>query len=126
MKARCIIMKIKNVKNLTKAEQNKLVKNEEVSKSQKMKTLFEAGLTIKNIAELLDVRYNFVYNVISNYIITSDIEVIKEEKVNKKQIISEMFNNGLSVKEIAIELKTNYNYVYKIVKEIKAANVVNE
>lgn len=126
MKARCIIMKIKNVKNLTKAEQNKLLKNEEVSKSQKMKTLFEAGLTIKNIAELLDVRYNFVYNVISNYIITSDIEVIKEEKVNKKQIISEMFNNGLSVKEIAIELKTNYNYVYKIVKEIKAANVVNE
>ena len=126
MKARCIIMKIKNVKNLTKAEQNKLIKNEEVSKSQKMKTLFEAGLTIKNIAELLDVRYNFVYNVISNYIITSDIEVIKEEKVNKKQIISEMFNNGLSVKEIAIELKTNYNYVYKIVKEIKTANVVNE
>lgn len=126
MKARCIIMKIKNVKNLTKAEQNKLLKNEEVSKSQKMKTLFEAGLTIKNIAELLDVRYNFVYNVISNYIITSDIEVIKEEKVNKKQIISEMFNNGLSVKEIAIELKTNYNYVYKIVKEIKTANVVNE
>lgn len=126
MKARCIIMKIKNVKNLTKAEQNKLLKSEEVSKSQKMKTLFEAGLTIKNIAELLDVRYNFVYNVISNYIITSDIEVIKEEKVNKKQIISEMFNNGLSVKEIAIELKTNYNYVYKIVKEIKAANVVNE
>ena len=126
MKARCIIMKIKNVKNLTKAEQNKLLKSEEVSKSQKMKTLFEAGLTIKNIAELLDVRYNFVYNVISNYIITSDIEVIKEEKVNKKQIISEMFNNGLSVKEIAIELKTNYNYVYKIVKEIKTANVVNE
>ena len=119
-------MKIKNEKNLTKAEQNKLIKNEEVSKSQKMKTLFEAGLTIKNIAELLDVRYNFVYNVISNYIITSDIEVIKEEKVNKKQIISEMFNNGLSVKEIAIELKTNYNYVYKIVKEIKTANVVNE
>lgn len=127
MKARCIIiMKIKNVKNLTKAEQNKLLKNEEISKSQKMKTLFEAGLSIKEIAELINVRYNFVYNVISNYVVTSEVEIIKEEKINKKQIIIEMFNKGLTVKEIAIELKTNYNYVYKIVKEIKAANVVNE
>ena len=113
-------MKIKEVKKLTKKQQEELLKNEGASKSSKIKTLFESGLGVKEIATLLDIRYNFAYNVISNYIITSDIEVIKEEKTNKKQVVIEMFLAGKSNKEIAIELKTNYNYVYKIVKEYKA------
>ena len=113
-------MIIKNVNKLTKKQQGDVIKNESLSKSSKIKTLFEAGLTIKEIASLLDIRYNFAYNVISNYIITNDIEIIKEEKTNKKQIVIDMFNKGMSNKEIAIELKTNYNYVYKIVKEYKA------
>ena len=113
-------MIIKNVNKLTKKQQGDVIKNESLSKSSKIKTLFEAGLTIKEIASLLDIRYNFAYNVISNYIITNDVEIIKEEKTNKKQIVIDMFNKGMSNKEIAIELKTNYNYVYKIVKEYKA------
>lgn len=113
-------MIIKNVNKLTKKQQGDVIKNESLSKSSKIKTLFEAGLTIKEIASLLDIRYNFAYNVISNYIITNDVEVIKEVKTNKKQIVIDMFNKGMSNKEIAVELKTNYNYVYKIVKEYKA------
>lgn len=114
-------MKIKEVKKLTKKQQEELLKNESTSKSAKIKTLFEAGLTVKEIAGLLDIRYNFAYNVISNYIITSGVEVVVEEKINKKSIVIDLFNQGKSNKEIAIELKTNYNYVYKIVKEYKAA-----
>lgn len=123
-----IKMKIKNVNKLTKKQQNDVIKNESLSKSSKIKTLFEAGLSIKEIATLLEIRYNFAYNVVSNYIITSDVEVIKEEKTNKKQIVIDMFNQGKSNKEIAIELKTNYNYVYKIVKEYKSSlqEVVNK
>ena len=121
-------MIIKNVNKLTKKQQNDVIKNESLSKSSKIKTLFEAGLTIKEIATLLEIRYNFAYNVVSNYLITSDVEVIKEEKTNKKQIVIDMFNQGKSNKEIAIELKTNYNYVYKIVKEYKSSlqEVVNK
>lgn len=121
-------MKIKEVKKLTKKQQEELLKNESTSKSAKIKTLFEAGLTVKEIAGLLDIRYNFAYNVISNYIITSGVEVVVEEKINKKSIVIDLFNQGKSNKEIAIELKTNYNYVYKIVKEYKAtqAEVISQ
>lgn len=118
-------MKIKNITKLTKKAQEDLLKNESLSKSAKIKTLFEAGFTIKEIAELINIRYNFAYNVISNYIITSEIEIIKEEKINKKSIVIDLFNQGKSNKEIAIELKTNYNYVYKIVKEYKQTLLPN-
>ena len=36
---------------------------ENVTKSHKMKRLFDLGLEVSYIAMLLDVRYNFVYNV---------------------------------------------------------------
>lgn len=113
-------MKIKNVKtvkNLNKAIET--IKASEASKSNKMKELFELGLDIKEIANIMQVRYNFVYNVISNLVITTGLEVENEVKVTKKDIIKELFLQGKSNKEIAIELKTNYNYVYKLVKEIK-------
>lgn len=121
-------MKIKNITKLTKKQQEELLKNEGISKSSKIKTLFESGLGIKEIAELLNIRYNFAYNVISNYIITNEVEIIKEEKVNKKQIVINMYLEGKSNKEIAVELKTNYNYVYKIVKEYKSLQeqVINQ
>lgn len=122
-------MIIKNLTKLTQKQQTNLINDENISKSQKMKDLFNAGLTVKQISELLNVRYNFVYNVISNYIITNDIEIIKEEKVNKKQIIINLHLQNKSNKEISIETKTNYNYVYKIIKEYKSSqpeNVINK
>lgn len=113
-------MKIKNaktVKNLNKAIE--AIKASEASKSSKMKELFALGLDIKEIANIMQVRYNFVYNVISNLVITTGLEVENEVKTTKKDLIKELFLQGKSNKEIAIELKTNYNYVYKLVKEIK-------
>ena len=103
---------------MTNKEINKVLESNE-SKSKKMITLYNEGLEIKEIATLMEVRYNFVYNVISNYcrMNSIDLRTNVSNGSSKKQLILELFNQGKSNTEISKELKTNYNYVYKITKE---------
>ena len=94
--------------------------NNAASKSKAMIELYNEGLEIKEIATAMDVRYNFVYNVISNHCRMNDVE-LRTNQVNgssKKVMIEELFKQGKSNTEIAKELKTNYNYVYKITKQL--------
>lgn len=98
----------------------------ETSKSQKMKDLFELGMEIKEISQLMGVRYNFVYNVISNYVNMNGIAVESTAKAGKKEQIIELYQQGKSNKEISIELKTNYNYVFNVLKEYKNSNEQKE
>lgn len=116
-------MKIKNQVEMSKASVTKLVKDESMSKSAKMKALFEAGYSIKEISTMLDVRYNFVYNVVSNHITVNGVEVESTKRAGKKEAIIELFNQGKTNKEISAELKSNYNYVYNVVKAHKATLV---
>ena len=108
------ITKIENLQN-----QIEVTLGSEGSKSSKMKILFGFGLEIKEIAVLMGTRYNFVYNVISNQVIVEGLEVSTEKPVSKRDLIIGLFTEGKSNKEIAVQLRTNYNYVYKIVKERK-------
>lgn len=116
-------MKIKNQVEMSKASVTKLVKDESMSKSSKMKALFEAGYSIKEISTMLDVRYNFVYNVVSNHVTVNGVEVETTKRAGKKEAIIELFNQGKTNKEISAELKSNYNYVYNVVKAHKATLV---
>ena len=116
-------MKIKNQVEMSKASVTKLVKDESVSKSAKMKALFEAGYSIKEISTMLEVRYNFVYNVVSNHVTVNGVEVESTKRAGKKEAIIELFNQGKTNKEISAELKSNYNYVYNVVKAHKATLV---
>ena len=103
-------------------EINKIINNA-ASKSKAMIELYNSGLEIKQIAQAMDVRYNFVYNVISNYCRMNDVELRtnKENGNSKKAQIAKLFAQGKSNTEIARDLKTNYNYVYKITKELMTA-----
>ena len=94
--------------------------NNASSKSKAMVELYNSGLEIKQIANIMQVRYNFVYNVISNHCRINDIELRtnKNNTNSKKAQIEELFKAGKSNVEIAKELKTNYNYVYKITKNL--------
>ena len=94
--------------------------NNATSKSKAMVALYNSGLEIKQIANIMQVRYNFVYNVISNHCRINDIELRtnKNNTNSKKAQIEELFKAGKSNVEIAKELKTNYNYVYKITKNL--------
>lgn len=114
-------MKKANIeKALTKAQVLKVVTDEGMSKSAKMKALFDGGMELKVIAEALEVRYNFVYNVISNYVTINGLEVEKNVKAGKKDEIIRLHQEGKTNKEISVELKTNYNYVHQVVKAYKA------
>ena len=99
-------------------ETSKVLNNETLSKSQKMIQLYDAGMEIKNIAELMGVRYNFVYNVVSNHTRKNGLELRtnKNDNTIKSQII-DLHKAGKTKVEIARELKTNYNYVFNTVKQ---------
>lgn len=117
---------------MKKLLENELVINDELvktivndvskSKSLRMKELFELGLEIKQIAILMNVRYNFVFNVVSNYVRINDIEVTNSERNSRKNEIIELFLKGKTNTEISKLLKVNYNYVFKVLKEYKAEN----
>ena len=94
--------------------------NNAASKSKAMIELYNGGLEIKEIATAMDVRYNFVYNVISNHCRMNDIELRtnKGNENSKKVMIEKLFKEGKTNVEISKELKTNYNYVYKITKQL--------
>lgn len=98
--------------------------NAEGSKSSKMKALFELGVEVKAIAAAMGVRYNFVYNVVSNHCNMNGIQVETQKKEGKKDQIIELYLAGKSNKEISIELKTNYNYVFNTIKHYKKMNNV--
>ena len=104
-------------------EINKLLNDTTLSKSKKFITLYNEGLEIKEIASLFNVKYNFVYNVVSNYCRMNDVELRTNQASgsSKKVLIEQLFKEGKSNTEIAKELKTNYNYVYKITKALTAA-----
>ena len=97
--------------------------NGEGSKSGKMLKLYNEGMGIGEIAKLMGVRYNFVYNVVSNDCRKSGTEVRVNKKLGTvKGSIIELVNAGKTNAEISKELAVNYNYVFKVRKEYEAAN----
>lgn len=104
---------------MTNKEITTIIKNA-ASKSKAMVELYNQGLEIKEISNIMGVRYNFVYNVVSNYCRMNEVELRtnKTTSTSKKVMIEQLFKEGKTNVEIAKELKTNYNYVYKITKQL--------
>jgi superfamily II helicase len=114
-------MKMLQTKKATKKQIETII-NKELSKSKRIQELFLIGCDVKEISELMSIRYQFAYNVVSNFVNINSLEIVEEEKDSKKSKIIELFLNNNSNIEIAKILKTNYNYVYKILKEYKLQN----
>lgn len=111
-------MKAKEIrKMLTEQEIKDLVADTKVSKSEKIRQVFDSGFTINQIKDIVGVRYNFVYNVVQNHVIMNDIEMEKTARHSKRDDIVELLEQGKTLVEVAREIKANYNYVWKIAKE---------
>lgn len=106
-------------KKLDKKAAEAIVKDDKLSKSAKIRQLFEGGLETKEIADMIGVRYNFVYNVLQNYTIMNDIEVTTTQRDSKRDDIVKLLNEGKSLADVSRATKTNYNYIWKISKELK-------
>lgn len=115
-------MRISNAGEFSKDQIRAVVEDQAMSKSRKMKELFKLGLEVKEIAQILGTRYNFVYNVISNMVRMEELVVEKSDKLGKKDQIIELFLQGKTNTEISTEAKTNYQYVYKVIKDFKRDN----
>jgi transposase-like protein len=99
---------------------NKIL-NGEGSKSKKMLDLYNEGLQVGEIAKLMGVRYNFVYNVVSNDCRKNGNEVrVTRKQGTVKTSIIERIDEGKTNTEISKELGVNYNYVFKVRKEYEA------
>lgn len=94
-----------------------IVDLEGVSKSQKMKDLFDGGVAVKDIALAMGVRYNFAYNVIQNHCMVKGIEIQKTVRNGRREEIVAALKAGATLIEIAKQSKLQYNYVWKIAKE---------
>ena len=91
----------------------------EGSKSSKMLKLYNEGMEIKEIAQLMGVRYNFVYNVVSNDCRKAGTEVrVMRKNGTVKASIEALIAEGKTNAEISKELSVNYNYVFKVRKEL--------
>jgi hypothetical protein len=116
------LLNVKSVKGL-EAKVEAIVGNEATSKSSKMKDMFKLGVEVGAIAKKLGVRYNFVYNVVSNMVIVEGLEVEQGRDTSKRDTVMGMFDKGMSVKEVAVDLKSNQQYLYKLHKEWSAKAV---
>lgn len=117
-------MIIKNVSEKMSCEE---IMNLKISKSSKMKKMFCKGMEVGEISKIVGTRYNFVYNVVSNWVTMEEIEVVggSNGKGGKKKEIMECLDKGMEVKEICRSLKCNMNYIYKIKKEWEKKEVVD-
>ena len=105
---------------MTKTEITNIL-NAEASKSKKMIELYNGGMDIGSIAKLMGVRYNFVYNVVSNECRKAGTEVRTMRKQGEvKNSIITLIKDGKTNAEISRELGKNYNYVFKVRKEYEA------
>lgn len=48
-----------------------------MNKSGKIRSLYDAGLTVAEISKLMGIRYQFAYNVVSYYATQKELEVRK-------------------------------------------------
>lgn len=124
---------IEGGKTVTETEIQAVLKSDG-TKSGKMKALFDLGLEVKEITAIMskhdgkEMRYNFVYNVVSNYCNMNGIQTVASEKARgqvRDQIVA-LYLAGKSNKEISIELKTNANYVFNVLKAYKKQHGVAE
>lgn len=106
---------------MEKAEIKKIM-DSDASKSKKMIALYDGGMEIGAIAKAMGVRYNFVYNVISNECrkAGAEVRVLRKQGVVKESIIA-LIKEGKTNAEISRELGKNYNYVFKVRKDFEAA-----
>lgn len=107
-------------KVMTEKESKRVIVAEGVSKSEKIRQLFDGGWEIKDIAIALNIRYNFAFNVLQNHIMMNDIEVEKNVRNSKRDEIVKLLKDGMSLADVSRHTKTNYNHIWKISKELKS------
>jgi hypothetical protein len=109
-------MEAKEVRTLVQS-----VRKGTVKKSAAMRELFAGGLSVKEIQEVLECRYQVVYNTIKNEVLKMGLQdsIEKEGRSGgeKAATILALLQEGKTFTEVAQETRTIYNYVWAIAKK---------
>lgn len=89
----------------------------QISKSSKMRQMYDKGHTVAQIAKALQSNYSFVYAVIRNYKDNGAPE--RTKSATKSDIMRQLHGEGHTVSQIAKKLNANYAFVYGVIKRYK-------
>jgi len=92
-----------------------------MSKSAQIRDLYKnTNLTVAQIADMIGVRYQFAYNVISQYCTKTGTEVRKARSTSTSAQIRELVEQGLTPGQIAKQLGINYVFAHQVAKKYLA------
>ena len=97
--------------------QLKSILAEDSTKSAKMRQLYDLGLDLAEIAKALNVRYQFVWNVIDIH--TAGAIRSQSSKVTKSAEFRKYFDEGKTCAQIAKITNSNNNFVNSVIKRYK-------
>lgn len=87
-------------------------------KSDLIRSMYQEGMSVAQIAKALDSHYSFVYGVVKNML--GGEKPTAEKGPSKSDTIREMAAAGKTPGEIAKELNANYSFVHTVVKKWKS------
>jgi hypothetical protein len=92
-----------------------------VTKSSKIKELYDSGTPIGEIAKTLGIRYAFAYQVASRHAAATGkpFATGRTAGPTKSSKIRELFDTGKTVGQIAKELNLNYTFCWMTVSAYK-------
>ena len=94
----------------------------DVNKSQRMRDYFnehDGEVSISEVEDEVGIRYQFAYQVLRRHCRKNDIELptTQNNGETKKDRMIEMWEDGLSISEVAKEVDTNYSYAWSTIDE---------
>lgn len=97
-------------------QENLAATKKEPSKSDMIRSMYEEGQSVAEIAKALDSHYSFVYGVVKAKFGRPE----SNKGPSKSDKIREMADKGMTPGDIAKELNANYSFVHTVVKKHKA------
>jgi transposase len=89
------------------------------SKSGKIREMHDQGLSVSEIAKMLNLNYSFVYGVVKRYTSTKQQTTAsaKDRPPSTSELIRRMYSEGHTRSEICKELGVDYSFIYNVLKK---------
>lgn len=98
-----------------------------MSKSEQFRSMYDGGMTVSQIAKETNSNHAFVYSVIRKHIgEDGELRSSKPSGSSKSEEFRKMYDNGMSIGEIAKITNSNYSFVFSIIKKYRESANIRE
>lgn len=88
-----------------------------MSKSARIRELYDQGMSVGECAKQVGVRYQFAYNVVRKQCDKEGEEVRRVNKVTKSDQFRELAAQGKTPGEVAKHFNANYSFVHQVLSK---------